>query len=273
MKKKTISIILSIAVLVGIFSVINFTTTPVSSKFTITSYTSKQQKFIAHRGLSSKYPENTLPAINAAIENGFYGCEFDIHTTKDGVWVLNHDTSIDKMTDGTGEISDYTYEELLKFNVDNGQGIENYKNLKLPTLAETLQAISNSDIVAFIEIKGYNTEAFADLISMIYEYNLIKRTIIISFDMEALIALRELDENITAMYVTNELTFEDVDTCEKYNFGCDVNAWLVFKMFGELKAAKALDLTLAAWTVDMPFLSDFLHLIGIDYITTNRIIP
>lgn len=272
MKKKIIIILSVVLVILGALAAINFTKTPISSKFTLTSYTSEPQQYIAHRGFSSVYPENTLPAIEAAINEGFYGCEFDIHTTKDGVWILNHDSDVDKMTNGTGDIADYLYEELLNFNIDNGNGIENYQNLKLPKLTEAMELFMDSETVPFIEIKGYDPVAFSTLIEIIEEYGLSEKAVIISFDMEALLGIREIDKDISLMYLTNKLTKEDVDIClENGNIGVDINFGNILKMKDALKYAMDSGLEAAAWTVDYPIAADFLNIYGIKYITTNRI--
>lgn len=272
MKKKILIILTVIILILGTLAVINLTKTPVSSKFTLTSYTSEPQKFIAHRGFSSVFPENTIPAIEAAIKEGFYGVEFDIHTTKDGIWILNHDSDIDKMTDGSGEIADMTFQELQEFNIDNGKGIENYNGLKLPRFEEALGIIKESDIVPFIEIKGYDPVAFRNLLDIIEEYGLIEKAVIISFDMEALLGIRELDKEISLMYLTNKLTKEDVDICKNNgNIGVDINFGNILKMKDAFDYAKESGLETGAWTVDFPIVSDFLNLFGIKYITTNRI--
>lgn len=272
MKKKILIVITVIILIIGALAAINLTKTPVSSKFIISSYTSEPQKFIAHRGFSSVFPENTIPAIEAAIKEGFYGVEFDIHTTKDGIWILNHDSDIDKMTDGSGEIADMTFQELQKFNIDNGKGIENYNGLKLPRFEEALGIIKESDIVPFIEIKGYDPVAFRNLLDIIEEYGLIEKAVIISFDMEALLGIRELDKEISLMYLTNKLTKEDVDICKNNgNIGVDINFGNILKMKDAFDYAKESGLETGAWTVDFPIVSDFLNLFGIKYITTNRI--
>ena len=274
-KKRTIIIILSIAlVILGTIAVINLSKFPISSKATFTSYSSEPQKFIAHRGFSSVYPENTIPAIKGAIEKGFYGCEFDIHTTKDGVWVLNHDSDIDKMSDGTGEISEMTYEELQKHTIDNGNGIDNYPELKFPTLDEALTEIEKSEIVPFIEIKGYDPVAFQLLLDIIDKYDLSEKAVIISFDMEALLGIRKINKDISLMYLTNNLTKEDVDICiNNGNIGVDINGGNIFKMQEALEYAQTNGLETAAWTVDMPIFADILNSFDIKYITTNRITP
>lgn len=273
MKKKIIIIITAAIILIlGALACINLSKTPVSSRFTISAYSSNPQKFIAHRGFSSVYPENTIPAIEGAIDEGYYGVEFDIHTTKDGIWILNHDSDIDKMTDGTGEISDMTFDELQNFNIDNGNGIENYKNLKLPKFEDALEIISKSEVVPFIEIKGYNRIAFKNLLEIIDSYNLSKTAVIISFDMEALLGIRELNQDIKLMYLTNKLTKEDVDIClENGNIGVDINFGNILKMKDTLKYAQENGLKAGAWTVDFPIICDFINLFDIEYVTTNRI--
>ena len=73
----------------------------------------------AHRGASEYYPENTLSSFYAGVDMGANGIENDVQRTKDGVLVIFHDDTIDRVTDGSGKVSDYTYEELLKFTVKN----------------------------------------------------------------------------------------------------------------------------------------------------------
>lgn len=274
MKKKNVITVTVIIVILGIPALINLTKTPVSSKLTLTAYTSQPQQFVAHRGFSSVYPENTLPAIEGAVKEGFYGCEFDIHTTKDGIWILNHDSDIDKMTDGTGDIDSYLYEELLQFNIDNGNGIENYSELKLPKLTDALELFKNTDTVPFIEIKGYDPIAFSELLKIIKDADLEEKAVIISFDMEALLGIRELDSDMKLMYLTNNLTKEDVDICiENGNIGVDINFGNILQMKDALKYAIDSGLEAAAWTVDIPIAADILNIFGIKYITTNRITP
>mgnify|MGYP003320115992 CR=1 FL=1 len=75
----------------------------------------------AHRGLSHRYPENTVLAFKEAGKVPyFYGMETDVQMTKDGVLVCMHDKTIDRTTNGTGKVSDYTWKELKKFYIDAG---------------------------------------------------------------------------------------------------------------------------------------------------------
>ena len=70
----------------------------------------------AHRGFSGKYPENTMLAFRKALEAGADGIELDVQLTKDGQVVIIHDEKVDRTTNGTGNVRDYTLEELRKLD-------------------------------------------------------------------------------------------------------------------------------------------------------------
>ena len=71
----------------------------------------------AHRGASEYAPENTLSSFYLGMIQGANGIETDVHRTKDGVLVLFHDDTLDRVSDGVGKISDYTFEELRKVKI------------------------------------------------------------------------------------------------------------------------------------------------------------
>ncbi len=71
---------------------------------------------IGHRGRGQDYGENTILTIHLGVLAGADGVEYDVRKTRDGKIVLIHDDTIDRTTDGTGKVSDYTYEELSQFN-------------------------------------------------------------------------------------------------------------------------------------------------------------
>ena len=105
-----------------------------------------QPRYIAHRGFSAVAPENSIPALTRAGEAGFWGAEFDIQRTKDGVWVLSHDANIKRMTDGYGDIHNMTYEKLQSYSYDNGANIGNYPGLKLATFSQALDEIGRAHV-------------------------------------------------------------------------------------------------------------------------------
>ena len=104
-------------------------------------------RFFAHRGLyknGTALPENSLPAIRKAVEEG-YGIEFDIQVTKDGVPVVFHDFTLHRMCGQKGRVCDYTLEELRKFRLlDCGEPI--------PTFSEVLKVVDGK-VPLIIEMK------------------------------------------------------------------------------------------------------------------------
>lgn len=107
---------------------------------------------VSHRGDWRNYPENSIPAIESVIRMGVDMMELDLKRTKDSVLVLCHDATLDRTTTGHGFVSDYTYEELLQFDLKRGHGIA-IPGLKIPTLRQALEACK--DRIAVNVDQGY----------------------------------------------------------------------------------------------------------------------
>ena len=101
---------------------------------------------VSHRGDWRNYPENSLPAIESVIRMGVDIVEIDIKMTKDSVLVVCHDPTLDRTTTGSGNISDYTYEELLQFDLKRGHGIAK-PGVKMPTLRQALEVCKDRIVV------------------------------------------------------------------------------------------------------------------------------
>lgn len=82
----------------------------------------KDRRFCAHRGLSALTPENTLPAFAAAIALGADEIEFDVRLTRDGRMIVSHDDRLDRISDGTGLVGNYTLKELKEMNAGHKLG-------------------------------------------------------------------------------------------------------------------------------------------------------
>lgn len=101
---------------------------------------------VAHRGDWRNYPENSIPAIESVIQMGVDVMELDIKMTKDSVLVLCHDWTLDRTTTGSGNISDYTYEQLLAFDLKRAHGIA-IPDLKIPTLRQAMEVCKDRIVV------------------------------------------------------------------------------------------------------------------------------
>jgi glycerophosphoryl diester phosphodiesterase len=89
---------------------------------------------VGHRGAAGHAPENTLAAIHAGVSLGCDFVEVDVQSTRDGRLVLMHDTLVDRTTDGTGLVADFTWEELQQLEAGNGE--------RIPSLEAALAAAS-----------------------------------------------------------------------------------------------------------------------------------
>ena len=95
-------------------------------------------RICAHRGFNTIAPENSMAAFGAAIALGADEIEFDLWYTKDGEIVSIHDDRLDRVSNGTGHVFDYTYEELLQFDFGVKFG-EEFRGLKILKFEQILQ--------------------------------------------------------------------------------------------------------------------------------------
>ncbi|MFQ5550475.1 MAG: glycerophosphodiester phosphodiesterase [Gemmatimonadales bacterium] len=102
---------------------------------------------IGHRGASGAYPENTLSAFRAAIDEGADGIELDVRGSRDGVPVVIHDPTVDRTTNGEGAVSDFSLDDLRTLDAGGGE--------RIPTLAEVLEA--HPTTAAIVEVKEART--------------------------------------------------------------------------------------------------------------------
>lgn len=108
-------------------------------------------RLCAHRGFNTAAPENSLPAFGAAVALGAPEIEFDLWETKDGEIVSIHDSKLNRVSDGTGYVWEYTLEELKQFNFGKGyNGV--YDGLKILTFEEILKKFS-SHVIMNIHVK------------------------------------------------------------------------------------------------------------------------
>ena len=97
----------------------------------------------AHRGAMDTHPENTLPALMEAAELGAQMIEFDIQLTKDSVMVIMHDDNVDRTTNGTGNVSNLTYNYLRSLDAGIKKS-EKFKGTLIPTFEEVLAAMPDN---------------------------------------------------------------------------------------------------------------------------------
>lgn len=106
----------------------------------------------SHRGWQSEFPENTIPAFQAAVLMKAQMIEFDVRFTKDRQMVIMHDWTVDRTSNGTGHILDLTFDEVRALDF-GGWKSPRFAGTQIPTLDETL-AVMPRDIWLNIHIGG-----------------------------------------------------------------------------------------------------------------------
>jgi glycerophosphoryl diester phosphodiesterase len=103
---------------------------------------------IGHRGAKAYVAENTIESIQKALEFEVDGIEIDVHLCASGELVVFHDFTVDRMTNGTGEVAKLTLYQLKQLKINN--------EFTIPTLEEILEVI-NKKCFLNVELKGSNT--------------------------------------------------------------------------------------------------------------------
>jgi glycerophosphoryl diester phosphodiesterase len=159
---------------------------------------------VAHRGYSAVAPENTLPALAAAVLAGATFVEFDVRTTADGVPVVIHDRTVDRTTHGAGYVWDLALDEIRA--LDAGSWFSPaYAGLRVPLLAEALDLLAPPDAGTpptaagpagppelLLEIKRPATrEEVKRILAQVAERDLLDRTVVQSFDPDVVALVRD----------------------------------------------------------------------------------
>ena len=130
-------------------------------------------RICAHRGFNSVAPENSMPAYGAAVALGAEEIEFDLWTTKDGVLVSCHDCTLDRVSNGTGNIYDYTYDELLRLDFGAKSG-EKFRGLQIPTFEDVLKNFAGRAILN-IHMKiwdgNYKDDKMSEVVALLKKYD------------------------------------------------------------------------------------------------------
>ncbi len=190
---------------------------------------------IAHRGFASIYPENTVIAVDnaAAVADGI---EIDVRRCKSGELVVIHDRTVDRVTDHSGPVGEYTRSDLeAMYVLGTGEAI--------PTLEAVLRTIPDH-VGVNVEIK--EAEIATDALHLIDSIH--PNAIISSFSQKGLAACCEADPTVPTAYLTDEPGIAGVEkaidlgceylhlaaevctkrtVCEAHRAGLRVNAWTI----------------------------------------------
>lgn len=273
-KSKILIIVLSIVaflliatVLGGVIALNQYCKT---KDYTVIS-TSDNVTLVAHRGMRSVAPENTTASFTEAGKHGYWGAECDVYRTKDGVWIISHDSHTYRMMDKSAFIEKKTYEELMDMNVDNGVNIDKYEDLKICSLEEYLDICKKYNMTPVIELKGKNnTEYYSEIVELANQFEV--NPVYISFHIENLQTMRRLTQ-CKMYYLVQKISEDDIQDAKSIeNCGIDFNGNKDKNFESDIiKKCQDAGLELGAWTINEEDALQKLEQYGITLITTDCI--
>ena len=169
-------------------------------------YSCDSTTIIAHRGVSSIAPENTMPAFQLGIDLNVDYIELDVQKSSDDSLMVIHDPTVDGTTSYSGFVSSYSYNELKL--MDAGSWFSsNYEGVEIPTLFEVLQ-LAQGKIKVCVELKASNIESQA--MQMIESMGMLDDVVIFSFSLSQLQIVKNINPNVQVCYLSSLMTSGDI---------------------------------------------------------------
>jgi len=149
---------------------------------------------ISHRGEHLHHPENTIPAFEEAIRVGADFIEVDVRTTADGKLVLSHDSTVNRMTNGTGEVSSLTFDQVE--HLDAGiKFAPQFARTRVPTFDEVLE-LAHARIGVYVDLKNATAQAIVDAIRTA---DMVDRVVIYRSGIPLLKEIQQIDPRLKIM--------------------------------------------------------------------------
>ncbi len=217
---------------------------------------------IGHRGAMGHETENTLASVQKALDLGVDMLEIDVFQLKTGETAVFHDETVDRLTNGEGEIEAYNLTDMQELVLDGGH--------KIPLLEDVLNLIDNQ-VGLNIELKGAGTSDQVNFITKNYIENKgwsPDNIVISSFDWDELREMRKLNKDIKIAVLTAE------DPLEAIMVAKELNAVAINPKFTKLTAENVQKiqregLKVYTWTVNEPKDIQQMKDFGVDGIITD----
>lgn len=239
---------------------------------------------IAHQGGEELRPSNTMVAYRHAVDLGVDVLEMDMHSTADGVLVLSHDDSVDRLTGGSGRINKMTWDELQTLDAgyrwsEDGESFPyRGQGITIPSLEEVFTAFP--DVPMVIEIKQQEPPIVEPFCALIKEYGREEDVLVASFHPDTLRAFRETcpevatsgtEQEIRPFYVLNRLGLASLYTPPAEAFQVpEYSGNLHVVTAGFVRGAHGRNVDVHVWTVNETADMERLLALGVDGIITDR---
>jgi glycerophosphoryl diester phosphodiesterase len=240
---------------------------------------------IAHQGGNHLWPDNTLFAFQNAVDLGADVLEMDLHITSDDVLVIIHDETVDRTTDGSGEVEQMTLAEIktldaaYRWTRDDGATYPyRGQGISVPTLEEVFQAFPGQRMT--IEIKKTERSMAKPFCEMIRKYNMQDRVLVASFHDERMaefraecpeVATSSARQETTVFVLLTKVWLGGLVSPEFYSLQVPKESSGIPVMTpGFVRAAHARNLMVEPWTINDPEQMKLYLEWGVDGMITDR---
>lgn len=217
---------------------------------------------IGHRGAKAHVAENTLASFQQALNLGADGIELDVHVSADGELVVIHDFTVDRTTNGTGEVHKLTLTEMKHLKVEGTHTI--------PTLDEVMDAVRKKCFIN-IEMKGRHTaQPVADFVERYvnekgYSY---ADFIVSSFQREELQNISSINSNVRLGILTQASVKQAMQWAEEFSAKA-IHPHFSLLTESNVKKAKDAGFKIYTWTVNDQEDIDRVKAYGVDGIISD----
>ncbi len=227
----------------------------------------EHMKICAHRGASAYAPENTMPAFELAARQKADSIEIDVHLTKDDIIVVSHDGSIDRCSDGHGDICGMTYSELKRYNF--AALYPKYGFVGIPTVADVYAMAARTGLRVNVEIKGGIGRIEPLLAAVARDMNMGDRVYYCSFDLRALVNIKREDPLCSTGLLFDNAPNDVLQVCLQNRIDA-VHPWRGALTEADMRSYHSAGLIVRPWVVDeREEMLELMHC-GADELITNK---
>jgi glycerophosphoryl diester phosphodiesterase len=220
----------------------------------------------AHRGASADAPENTLAAVQKAIDDGADYVEIDVQESKDGVVMVVHDSDLKKLANANLKIWESTADQLRQVDIGSKFSPE-FSDQRVPTLDEVLE-LCKGKVKVNIELKyyGHDQQLEQRVAELVEAHDMQDSIIVMSLKYDAVQKMKKLRPKWTVGLLT-AVAVGDLTTRDQADF-LAVNTELATRRF--VRRAHAADKQVFVWTVNEPLTISVMAGRGVDSIITDK---
>lgn len=224
----------------------------------------------AHRGASAFAPENTLPAFQKAADLGADGVELDIQMTKDGQIVVIHDERIDRTSDGSGWVKDFTLAELRRYNYQKTR--PEYGHVDIPLMEEVFELLKPTGLSINIELKTgvfFYPRLEAKILQLTARMGMEVRVLYSSFNHASMVKIKELNPAAKTAFLYADGTIDMPEYGRKYGVDALHPALYNIQYPDFMEKCGQYGLDVNVWTVDEPKYMKLCRDAGVHAVITN----